>query len=129
MLLFWTKIYTQRHNTRCLTLQGRNVIMRSCIWKDDFQARHLINERVVLTWRKAALSVSLRASMQNCRRAVVCCNRVVQVATWSFNARILNSLSCRMHSISCALLAWIAATRFSHWAVTILSNSTQFSWN
>lgn len=84
---------------------------------------------MALTCRNAALSVSFSASMQNCKSAVVCCNRAVHVTTCSLSALTRISLSCLMHSSSWARLLRIASIRASHWAVTTASNSSQFSWN
>lgn len=80
------------------------------------------------TCRKDMLSVSFRASMQNWRRAVVCCRRAVQVATCSFSARTRRSLSWRMQSNSCDRRLCMASIRASHCADTIDSNFMQLSW-
>lgn len=87
----------------------------------------VINYSYLLTCRNAELSVSLRASMQNWSNAVVCCSLEVHVATCSLRALTRTSLSCRIHSMSLSLLAWMARINASHCADTICSNSSQFS--
>lgn len=103
----------------------------------------------LFTCKKAALSVSFKASIQNCINPVVCCNFPVQFACCSYKKNpnfiqnisniyerksiftlsilIFVSLSLLIASSRysrLSLIAWISA---SHCVVTSLSNSIQES--
>jgi len=77
--------------------------------------------------RKAALSVSLSASMQKVSNAVVVCRCVAHLATWSRSERTLASLVCRAASISRDFLACRRLTRFATRSSTSSSRATHSS--
>lgn len=77
--------------------------------------------------RKAALSVSLSASMQNVSSAVVVWRCVAHLVTWSRNERTLASRVCRAASISRDFLACRRLTRFATRSSTSLSSATHSS--
>lgn len=75
-------------------------------------------------WRKAALSFSFSASMQNVRSAVVACKWVAHLVTWSRRDRTLASRVCRAASIN---RDFLDCNRLMRWATLSSTSSSKLT--
>lgn len=101
-----------------------NEVEKTPLW-----TQYYLNRTSLLTWRKAEESGSLRASMQNWTRAVVCWRCAVQVATSSRSRRSWRSLSRLANSTRASSLRRSTSISSKHCAWIASSTFTQLSYN